>query len=99
MKVLISPGYGAGWSTWNSPEVAIDKDLIELFEYGCTKEEMADACVERGYVDFYGTVYMGGFDDLIIVEIPQGSYFRICEYDGSESIEILNLDDWFYAED
>ena len=95
MKVLISPGFGAGWSTWNMPGMAVDKDLIKFFENGCTKEEMVVACVERGY----GIAYMGGFDGLKVVEVPQGSYFKIREYDGSESIEILNLDDWFYAED
>ena len=40
MKVLISPGYGAGWSTWGDPGMATDKRLIELFECGCTEEEI-----------------------------------------------------------
>ena len=100
MKVLISPGFGAGWSTWNTPEIAVDEDLIELFEQGCTEEEMAEVCVKKGYTMPYGSsIYMGGFNDLKVAEVPQGSYFTIREYDGSESIEILNLDDWFYAED
>ena len=44
MKVLISRGYGAGWSTWNQSEMAIDKDLIALFERGCSDLEMEEAC-------------------------------------------------------
>ena len=47
MKLLISPGYGAGWSTWNLPAMATDKDLIELFEKGCTCEEMEKLCIEK----------------------------------------------------
>lgn len=100
MKVLISPGYGAGWSTWNDPRMAFDKRLIKAFESGISKEGMAELCLECGYDDGYGCKpYMGGFNNLKVAEVPQGSVFKICEYDGSESIEILNLDEWLYAED
>ena len=34
MKVLISPGYGAGWSTWNYIDLAFDPDIIQAFEAG-----------------------------------------------------------------
>lgn len=35
-KILISPGYGAGWSTWNSqaPQLAEDAELVRLVEAG-----------------------------------------------------------------
>ena len=95
MKVLISPGYGAGWSTWNYREMATDKDLIELFEKGCTKAEMATLCVEKGYED----PYMGGFDQLAVAEVPSGVLWRVDEYDGSESIEIFDSDSWSISED
>lgn len=95
MKVLISPGYGVGWSTWNDSRMAIDKDLIEFFERGCTEEEMADFCVKKGY-DF---PYMGGFENLEVTEVPQGCQFRINEYDGHEYIDICEEGDWLYAED
>ena len=29
--ILVSPGYGAGWSTWNKPELAYDKRVIEFY--------------------------------------------------------------------
>ena len=100
MKVLISRGYGAGWSTLNNSDIAVDKRLIELFENGCTEEEMQEACAKYGYVNVYGDPpYMGGFDGLVIEEVPKGSYFKIREYDGSEFIEILNVDKWFYADE
>ena len=62
MKVLISPGYGAEWSTWNHPKMATDKDLIELFEKeSCTSKEMKDLCIKKGYRK---DPYMGGFRTL-----------------------------------
>ena len=96
MKVLYSPGYGAGWSTWNDSGMAVDKDLIELFERGCTEDEMVDLCVKKGYTD---EPYMGGFGNLEVTEVPQGCHFRVNEYDGSEYIDIYEEGDWFYAED
>lgn len=101
MKVLYSPYFGAGWSTWNDSRMATDKDLIELFERGCTEEEMANLCLKKGFTDGISDEppYMGGFEDLTVIEVPKGSYFKINEYDGSEYVEIFNKEDWFYAED
>lgn len=99
MKVLISKGYGAGWATWNTLEMAVDEELIALFEKGCTSEEMEEACTAKGYTsDTGGSVYMGGFEDLAVVEVPKGTRFTIREYDGAEFVEILNRKDWFYAD-
>ena len=95
MKVLISLGFGAGWSTWNDSRMATDEDLIALFESGCTPEEMKGLCLSKGYTD----VYMGGFEGLAITEVPKGVHFRIREYDGAETIEIMEAQDWIYAED
>lgn len=95
MKVLISPGFGAGWSTWNDSEMAVDKDLIELFEHGCTIDEMVELCVAKGY----GEPYMGGFGKLEVTEVPKGCHFQIKEYDGSEYVVISEAEEWFYAED
>lgn len=95
MKVLISSGYGAGWSTWNGRELAVDKGIIDLFEKGCTVHEMEKFCKSKGYED----IYMGGFYDLKVVEVPKGTCFCIREYDGAEYIEIMEEQNWFYAED
>ena len=95
MKVLISRGYGAGWSTWNEPELATDKRVIKAFESGMTYEEMEEYLKELGYKD----VYMGGYGQCEIKEVPKGTYFRIDEYDGSEAIEILNEYNTLYAKE
>lgn len=100
MKILISPGYGAGWSTWNQPELATDKRLIELFEKGCTRNEMIDACVDYGHTNVYGDPpYDGGFAQLKIVEVPKGSLFKIREYDGHEYVEVFDESKWIRAEE
>ena len=103
MKVLISTGYGAGWSTWNGhcTEMATDKDLIEFFESGCTKRQMKKLIKEKGILskDYGGVPYVGGFDGLRVEEVPKGSLFKIREYDGKEYIEIFDPDEWLMAED
>lgn len=103
MKLLISQGYGSGWSTWNCPEMATDKDLIRLFENGCTCEEMRLLCLKKRYgaksrYNGLATPYMGGFNRLKIVEVPKGALYRINEYDGAESVEVFNPDKWLVAE-
>ena len=98
MKVLISPGYGAGWSTWNDPMMALDERLIRAFECGITQEDMYNLCIECGYIDEYGGPYMGGFETLKVVEVPSGTWFKIKEYDGSETLEIFDPDNYYYAE-
>ena len=56
-------------------------------------------CVECGLHDgFGGAPYMGGFKSLMVVEVPSGTMFRIHEYDGYESVEMLDMDDWYVAE-
>lgn len=94
--VLYSPGYGAGWSTWNSDEYAYDKRIVEKFienpdmfhEYkSFTRKEdpipeLAKFMTELGYDGYYG-----GAEDLKLTFIPRGILFRITEYDGFEGIE------------
>lgn len=94
MKVLISRGYGSGWSTWNNPMVAFDERLIRAFECGITSEDMKELCIECGYED----IYMGGFKGLEVIDIPSGERFRIKEYDGKESIEYFDEYDWYFSE-
>ena len=99
MKILISPGYGSGWSTWNDPRMAFDERLIRAFECGISQEDMEKLCMVCGYDDGLGGVpYLGGFSGLEVVEIPSGTVFQIREYDGSEYIECFNADDWYIAE-
>lgn len=94
MKVLISPGYGAGWSTWNYIDLAFDPDIIQAFETGLSEKDMRDFIISLGYK----APYMGGYNCCKIVDVPKGTLFRIKEYDGYESIETHNADDWLVAQ-
>ena len=90
--VLISPGYGAGFYTWGAPEEAVfDPILIELIEE-CKIQQAIDYVTTT-----YPDVYTGGVQQLVIEWIPQGSKFIIDEYDGSESIQLLEETLWITA--
>ena len=93
MKVLISPGYGAGWSTWNYIDLAFDPDIIQAFEAGLNEEDMRLFIISLGYEE----PYMGGYESCEIVNVPKGTLFQIREYDGSEYIEKYKADDWMIA--
>ena len=92
IAVLVSHGYGAGWSTWNDERLAYDKRVVELFDKNKPpinkkqEDEIKKKLKEMGY----RTVYMGGYEQIEKVWIPKNVQFRIHEYDGSEHIQWLN---------
>lgn len=85
MKVLISPGHGIGWSTWNRIDFALDPDIIEYFESGADEYQMMEYIRSLGYGY---DICMKGYDNCEVVEVPEGSLFKIMQYDGHEWIEI-----------
>lgn len=93
MKVLISPGYGSGWSTWNYIDLAFDPDIISAFEAGLNEEDMCNFIVNLGYKK----PYMGGYTQCKIVDVPKGTRFQIKERDGYESIKVYDDKDWMIA--
>lgn len=92
VAVLISMGYGAGWSTWNQKFASFflfDKGIVERVLRG-DKDEIPDYIKDRIGDEH---AFLGGLDDLIVVWVNQGVKFVVNEYDGSESItEFENLD-------
>ena len=88
--VLVSPGFGAGFSTWNKPEMAVDFDLVEAFLSG-DKTRFAYILLEK-YDEFYGDV-----ENLEVQWVDEGKKFRVEEYDGNESLEVFNEEVWFTA--
>ena len=89
--VLVSLGYGAGFSTWNEPEMAVDFDLVEAFLDG---DRTRFKCILE---EKYNDPYDGGVEDLEVQWVDEGKKFRIEEYDGNESIEVFNEEVWFTA--
>jgi hypothetical protein len=45
----------------------------------------------------YPEAYTGGIDTLVVAWIPEGTAFRIHEYDGAESLEIKEELNWLIA--
>jgi hypothetical protein len=93
VAVLYSPGYGAGWSTWdheNAEALTFDSEIVEavLAEDRVKAAQIAEAK--------YGG-YTGGARDLRVEWLPKGTAFRIDEYDGSERIEPIGSIDCFTA--
>jgi hypothetical protein len=93
VAVLYSPGFGAGWSTWNQelPELLFNPAIVDFVE----KAQWDELAV---YVELkYPDIYDGGMRDLEIAWLDVGSQFRIHEYDGSESIEVKEELAWLVA--
>lgn len=90
--VLVSKGYGAGWSTWNQPECALDQELVEAFESGKSEQEIMSIAKKNWPKNTYA-----GLMDCEVVWVYKGTRFRIDVFDGREIIEFDYSDDWQVA--
>lgn len=92
--VIYSPDYGAGWYTWNTeyPEILFDPNLINFLE----KDEVEKL---RAYMELkYPEVFVSEHSlDLVVEWIPEGTEFKIEEYDGAESIVFKETEAWITA--
>ena len=90
VAVLISPGFGAGWTTWNReyPDMLFDPGMADLVLKGDREQMRAYAIVK------WPNAYLGGLEDLEVAWVDQGQLIKIDEYDGSESIEYRDSNDW-----
>ena len=91
VAVLVSRGFGAGWSTWMSdyPECVFDPVLAQMLIDGADEMEIASVAQKR-----YPDGYIGGIDGLTVQWLPVGTKFRIDEYDGRETIVEPNHLEW-----
>lgn len=89
VAVLVSPGYGAGWSTWaireNAERLLFDPEMVQA-----VLAKDSDAVAQRAdqLEDELGC-YTGGSSQLTVVWVPKGAQFRIDEYDGSETLRTI----------
>ncbi len=101
-KVLISTGYGAGWSSWNSGEVAKYmleyQPIIEFLEAGGSfnyegnhdlLEQLKAECKQKFDEDY---VCVLGADGLVVVEVD--GPVHVTEYDGYEGYQTPDNIDW-----
>jgi hypothetical protein len=92
VAVLYSPGFGAGWTTWsgsvsgtsNAEAMMFDRDLAEATLAGDFDKMFAIAKAK------WPDEYLGGLDDLTVKWVPVGAQFYIDEYDGSESVVLMD---------
>lgn len=94
--VLVSPGWGAGWSTWNDRRLALDKRVVDLFlsGYRVTSPDSQAVGDQRIQGWGYSKPYWGGWNQIEVRWIPFGVKWRMTEYDGNEAIEYLNDDSY-----
>lgn len=89
VAVLVSPGFGAGWSTWNDGEcrdlLLFDRRFVEAAEAGVSESAIAATAEEvTGR-----RIYCGGWSDIVIEWLPVGTRFLVEEYDGTESLRFV----------
>ena len=95
VAVLISPGFGAGWSTWaigDRDELLFDAEIAQALLDGVDYGDI-ELLAKSKYPD----QYLGGLDDLEVQWVDQGTEFTVEEYDGSESIRYKDGTIWSVA--
>lgn len=93
VAVLYSPSFGAGWYTWNgeTPELLFDPAIAQLVIE--EKFDELETFVELKYPE----ICKLGMMDLEVQWIPEGTLFKVVEYDGAESIEYKEDNEWIMA--
>jgi hypothetical protein len=93
VAVLISPGYGAGWYSWNTgyQGLLFDPEIVQAVLDG--NRQLAAEIADRKYPD----CYTGGARDLTVEWLDPGTVFTIDDYDGYESLEILGCRNYLMA--
>lgn len=95
VAVLYSPGYGAGWYSWNdnNEECLFHPEIVQLVEENRHTEITKELCAKLFGDDFY----CGGADQLEIMWLDKNALFQVGEYDGSESICLQALQTYLIA--
>ena len=83
--VIVSAGFGAGWSTWNENQdyLCMNKTIVEMKLRKASADEVeSHVKKEKGEEP-----YMGGWGSAEVEWVQKGTIFTINEYDGSEEIK------------
>ena len=94
VAVLVSPGFGAGWSTLNIDHreiMCMDAEIVQAVLDGdiCKAVEIAkNKC---------GDFYEGGASTLTVKWVKKGASFEIRLYDGAETLHVIGEDDYMVA--
>jgi hypothetical protein len=93
VAVLVSRGYGAGWSSWTDEveTYLFHPKLVQMVEERRHSEITPEWMEQELGLD---VSYTGGTDGLEIQWVPLGTKFVIDEYDGAESLR--TIDDFYW---
>lgn len=98
VAVLVSPGLGAGWSTWaldNQEEFMLfDAELVRMALAGDSRK-VVDAYLDSRFGN--DAPYGGGWRDIEVSWLPVGQHFRVDEYDGNETLVLPEDERWHEA--
>lgn len=97
VAVLVSPRYGAGWSTWTSEHretLCMDADIVQAV---LDKDIGKAVNIARRKCGYPGAFYAGGARDLTVEWVKKGTVFIIKECDGSESLHVISDRDYMTA--
>jgi hypothetical protein len=104
-KILYSPGFGAGWTTWADGTKEFQyfmltyQPIIDAIERGEKMSEAHPAVVQfvQDAASKFGMeyIYLGGAEDLRVREVK--GLIRITEYDGNEGIEFKDDAEYFFV--
>jgi len=112
VAVLVSKGWGAGFTTWttnwnpedkNCLQQLFDPTLVEMCKqlqslkfFDRDRTGLLDQMLE--YIQkTYPKAFVGGIEDLEVEWVPEGSLFRVNEYDGKEEVEYFEQTKWIKA--
>lgn len=110
VAILVSHGYGNGWSTWEDSNLAWDKRVVEYVMrhmdnekwrnyvgIECTTEykEMTEFLYSIGYRN---DMSLKGLERIAVEWVPIGAHFIIKEYDGNEYVEYRDQTAWMVFE-
>lgn len=98
VAVLVSPGFGAGFYTWNTYGQLTPFCPPAVLAVLLGKHELI---TEDSLAEYYGVkddeychFYCGGAGDLIVLWLTPGTAFSYSEYNGSESLRTLDDLTW-----
>lgn len=90
--VLVSKGYGAGWSTWGDKQSCLDKELVAAFEAELPDKEIIKIAEKN-----WPLMYHGGLLKCEVHYVDEGTVFTIDEFEGYETLSIFYDDDILVA--
>lgn len=106
--VIVSPGYGSGFSTWNDDAFAYDARIVQWFmEHNDSgyryKVGVIDTPENIEATKYFASLgypyaYFGGVKTAEIRWVPAGAKWHIKEYDGAETLVYQDSEHWFCFE-